>query len=59
MDKEIILKVSIDNAKDIRFLFRKVDEISDLVGTDKIEIEMRNREGLLSMFRGIWGWIVR
>ncbi|MCK4526151.1 hypothetical protein KAW18_02170 [candidate division WOR-3 bacterium] len=59
MDKEIILKVRVDNAKDAKFVFEEIDKIADLVGVDKIEMEMRNREGLLSMFRGLWGWIKR
>ena len=59
MDKEIILKVRINNAKDTSFVFQKIDEISDLVGAEKIEMEMRNREGLLSMIKGFWGWIER
>ena len=59
MNKEIILKVRVDNVKDAKFVFDKLDEVADLVGADKIEMEMRNREGLLSMFRGLWGWIIR
>jgi hypothetical protein len=59
MNKEIILKVCVDNVKDVKFVFDKLDEVADLVGMGKIEMEMRNREGLLSMFRGLWGWIKR
>ena len=59
MKKEIILRVCADNAKDARFVFQKIDEVADLVGVDKIEMEMKNREGLLSVLRGLWGWIVR
>lgn len=57
MNKEIVLKVRVDNAKDAKFVFDKVNEVLYLVGIDKIE--MQNREGLLSVLRGIWGWIVR
>ena len=57
MNKEIVLKVRVDNAKDAKFVFDKVNKVLYLVGIDKIE--MQNREGLLSVLRGIWGWIVR
>ena len=59
MNKEIVLRVRVDNAKDAKFVFDKLDEVADLVGTDKIEMEMKNREGLLSILRGLWGWIIR
>lgn len=59
MNKEIMLRVHIDNTKDTKFVFDKVDEISDLVGIDKIEMEMKNREGLFSMIKSFLGWIVR
>ena len=57
MNKEIILKVRADNVKDVRFVFDKMDDVADMVGTDKME--MRNKEGLLSIVRGFWGWIKR
>lgn len=56
MNKEIVLGVCVDNAKDVKFVFEEIDKIADLVGTDKIEIKMRNREGLLSMIKCFWGW---
>lgn len=59
MNKEIVLKVRVNSAKDIIFVFQKIGDIAKLVGMDKIEIEMQNREGLLSALRGVWGWIIR
>jgi ABC-type lipoprotein export system ATPase subunit len=44
MEKEIILKLTAHSTKDIKFVFQKMDEIADLVGMDKIELEMRNKE---------------
>jgi len=45
MNKEIIFKVDVNNAKDAKFVFLKMDEVSDLVGMDKVEFEMRNKKG--------------
>jgi len=58
MEKEIIFKVRIDNTKDAKFTLEKIDEVSDLIGIDKIEMEIRNKRGLLSVLRGLWRWIV-
>lgn len=35
MNKEIVLKVRVDNAKDAKFVFDKVNEVSYLVGIDR------------------------
>ena len=52
MNKEIVLKVHIDNAKDAKFVFLKIDEVADLVGMDKIEMEMRNKKK-----NWLWGYL--
>jgi hypothetical protein len=36
--------LDVDNTKDIKFVFQKMDEMADLVGMDKVQLSMRNRD---------------
>ena len=44
MKKEIHLIVDADNTKDIKFIFQEIDKIADLVGMDKVQLSMKNRD---------------
>jgi len=44
MKKQIHVIVEADNTKDVKFVFQKVDEIAELVGMEKIQLSMKNRD---------------
>ena len=44
MKKQIHMILDVDNTKDIKFVFQKIDEMADLVGMDKVQLSMKNRD---------------
>jgi hypothetical protein len=44
MKKQIHMILDVDNTKDVKFVFQKIDEMADLVGMDKVQLSMRNRD---------------
>jgi len=44
MLKEIHIVVRTDNVKEIKYVFQKVDEAAELVGVDKMQLSMVDKE---------------